>query len=215
MKDLKEYIFENIYDIDEMLIQTIDNEMFSESLQSNLLRELAQSLLNSPKDTWYNQNSSFKRTFGNSRVKWNEVKDSDFESYSVEESNKAKSAVRKILQDKTWGMAFIFDGDSNDLKYFITTYGRVYDKGGNEKTNGYSRRGARDLTQSQICGLCDGNNVKILEFTKFSTGNLENERRKAKAGIIDSHDENYLKNYADVPQDLIDDSIAKIQDLQP
>ena len=79
MKDLKEYIFENVYDIDEMLIQTINNEMFSETLQSNMLRELAQSLLNSPKDKWYNQNSSFKRTFGNYGVKWNEVKDSDFE----------------------------------------------------------------------------------------------------------------------------------------
>ena len=185
MKDLKEYIFENVYDIDEMLIQTIDNEMFSESLQSNLLREIAQSLLNSPKDKWYNQNSSFKRTFGNYGVKWNEIKDSDFELYSHKESTKAKSAVRKILQDKTWGMAFIFDGDSNDLKYFVTTYGRVYDKAGNEKNNGYSRRGARDLTQAQICGLCDGNNVKILEFTNFSSRNLENERRQAQAGIFE------------------------------
>lgn len=209
MKDLKEYIFENVYDIDEMLIQTINDEMFSEALQSNLLRELAQSLLNTPKDKWYNQNSSFKRTFGNSGVKWNEVKDSDFESYSSTESNKAKSAVRKILQDKTWGMAFIFDGDSDDLKYFITTYGRVYDKGGNEMTNGYSRRSTRDLTQGEKCSLCDGNTVKILDFTNFSTRNLETERRKAKAGIIYSHDENYLKNYADAQVRRYKDIIAK------
>lgn len=209
MKELKEYIFENMYDIDEILIQNINNEMFSEALQSNLLREIAQSLLNSPKDTWYNQNSSFKRTFGNYGVKWNEVKDSDFESYSSEESNKAKSAVRKILQDKTWGMAFIFDGDSNDLKYFITPYGRVYDKGGNEKTNGYVRRGARDLTQAQKCNLCDGNNVKILEFTKFSTGNLTRDRRHAQMGVINAHDENYLKNYADAQVRRYKDIIAK------
>ena len=206
MKHLIDFINETYINETVVLLESIDNEIITESLNCSVLKKLAKTLTDNKKESenqnyWWGKGSTFKDIFYTQQVCWDKITDSDITTYDVKDNRKALSLIRKIIKGTYDAIAIVYDS-TGDFKAIYKPYGTPLNMLGRSIV-GVSN------PQYEKLSVADGCKIDIIDISKYHSGNLINQRRSQKSGIIDSHDKDYLRKYAEENIKRYKDIIAK------
>lgn len=200
----------------DKILSNINLQIISESLDSSILQDIAKSIKKNSKErsnSWYYSNKSFKEVFGREEIKWNLVKDSDFEIISADAPEKERKAaekkVRLVIKSDVHDIVFLRN-KSGDFEYFINPWGGVYNILTGQKEGTRSSRKFIDLKQYEKMTYLVNRDIYYLHITnELDNRSLKRERFNNKYGIINSRDEWCLSKIAEENRKRYKDIIAK------
>ena len=205
MKHLIDFINETYINETVVLLESIDNEIITESLNCSVLRKLAKTLTDNKKESdqnyWWSKGSTFKDIFYNQKVCWDKITDSDITTYDVKDNRKALSLIRKIIKGTYNAIAIVYDNTGN-FKAIYKPYGTPLNM------LGHAMIGANN-PQYEKLSVAEGCKIDIIDISQYHSDNLIHQRLSQKLGIIDSHDKDYLRKYAEENIKRYKDIIAK------
>jgi len=190
----------------------IDGEIVYESLNCQVLRDLASQLYKGRKEEeekldkeyeeekkkydWARKgtpmNKTFKEIFGNEDIFWNKITDKDIEKYPATDDEKEQKKIDKKIREviKGTGKILIAQNKDGEFTHFINTWGYLYilRKG---TSYGYHQgssvsRGKRnsDIPQYEKVEMLKGKTIYIISTSTTEMSNLHGERNRAKSGRI-------------------------------
>ena len=200
MAKLLEYINEAQIICD---FEQIDNNILCESLQCKVLKDIANQLLNDKGQDWYSDRQyTFRKIFpSRQRVSWSEITDDDVTFYSAndwDETGKISKKLTKSVKDvisarDNKSVIIVQDPQTNKFTYVIFQWGAmiVLSKGNygavGSRTGAWSsRRNWKDITNKEKLGICQNNNIYVIDVAKhFDTYlKLTDERRESKKDMV-------------------------------
>lgn len=177
-------------------LSIINAEIISESLNAQVLRDLAKQLKQQGKDkqSW-TQSKSFADIFGYLAIEWDKIADSDIEVIpAIEGDDKNRnSVIRKVIQGKEEGIVIGQDPETKKFILYICTWHQpefLYKPLNIDHTYRW-----RKMTQREQLDFFKGLTVYYINLAGKSARPKRDVRIEAKSGIVHM-DENSLKRIA-------------------
>lgn len=205
MKHLIDFINETYINETVILLESIDNEIITESLNCTILRDLAKTLAYNKAskkiEYWWDRGSTFKDIFYNKEVYWDKITDADVTTYDVKDNRKALSLIRKIIKGDFDAIAIVYDKEDN-FKAIYKPYGSPLNMLGRDMVGSHK-------PQYEKLSVAEGCKIDIIDISKYHSYELRRQRSIQKSGVIDAHDKDYLRKYAEENVKRYKDIIAK------
>lgn len=209
METVRKYIRNQFIQEDLMMI---DAEIVNEALNCQVLQDLARQLKDEKKEMKNNgwtSSQDFKQIFGNSRIEWDKISDSDISTIpAIDGKDKNRdSTIRKVIQGKSDALVIGQDPKTKLFKIFVHTYGNVryltgkgsygYVRAG-DSTGYRSGRSWRQMSQKDQIEMFNGLTIYYIDLSgKIQEyGKKQSQRAEAEKGTV-YFDEGSLKKYAE------------------
>lgn len=198
------------------MFNNIDSQIIFESLQSSILQDIVKQLKDhSKKDKEekekygysFSNSTTFKALFGGrlQYVKWNEVKDSDFEisnanfdtdnKKKVKERNEMVKKLRAIVKNNSNAIAILRNPETKEFTFLYDNYGDVIRINNNSREYGYrGRRGT--MTQAEKMEYANNRDIYYLDLSNFSTSEIRQERNNKKRDAIAMYSPDEIRDIA-------------------
>ena len=199
------------------MFEHIDSNLICESLQSSILQDIVKQIKDDEQDkkkaaevrgySFVSSSTSFKKIFGGrmSNVKWNEVKDSDFEiskadfdkenKKEVKARNEMIKKLRVIVKNDANAIAILKNPKTGKFAFVYDIWGdviRIYD---NNRETGYRGRHG-SLNQSEKLAYAEEMDIYYLDLRNLSSADIKRERSNRKYGAVAMYNEYELKQIA-------------------
>lgn len=188
-------------------LEHIDNVILSESLQSNVLKDVAKQLLdqinaNKNERGYWRSNKNFREIFGLIPCEWDKITDDDFEKIEVpEDPTKNDKIVRSVIRGSKSALILGYDEEKKVFKFLMyNNSGVIYlHAGGYAFVAGdTARSGRRDITEREKVEMFRGLTLYVIkDFNKFreQKAQIQRDRRDSKTGVVNL-DPVSMKEYA-------------------
>lgn len=190
----------------------IDAEIIYESLNCQVLRDLASQLYKGRKEEeekldkeyeeekkkydWASKgtpmNKTFREIFGNQDIFWNKITDSDIEKYPATDDEKEQKKIDKKIREVIKGTNKILIAQNKDGEfiYFVDNWGSIYNlqKGTlysfhqGSNVSRYMRN--KTMPQYEKIEMLKGKTIYIISTSVAEMSKLHGERNRAKSGRI-------------------------------
>lgn len=189
----------------------IDAEIIYESLNCQVLRDLASQLYKGRKEEeekldkeyeeekkkydWARKgtpmNKIFREIFGNNDIFWNKITDKDIEKYPATDDEKEQKKIDKKIREVLKGTSKILIAQNKDGEfiYFADNWGSIYNlqKGisyGFHQGSNVSNRRGKVMPQYEKIEMLKGKTIYIISTSVAEMSKLHGERNRAKSGRI-------------------------------